>query len=63
MTEVLSMVEEFLNLERLENELAESGEENKAQAVNEKKWKIKKLAKIYNVEIEFNATLKARRNK
>ena len=57
-TDVQSMVEEFLTLEVMEENLAKDGYMNKAQKANERKWKVKKLARIYGVEKEFSTLLK-----
>ncbi|MEK4121997.1 hypothetical protein [Lysinibacillus sp. FSL K6-0102] len=60
-TDINAMVAEFLRLEALENELADHDELDKAQIVNDKKWKVKKMARSYNVEKEFSEALKSAR--
>lgn len=60
-TDINAMVAEFLRLETLENELDDQMQFEKAQDTNEKKWKIKKLARSYNVEKEFSDALKSAR--
>ena len=60
-TDINAMVAEFLRLEALENELADHDELDKAQIVNDKKWKVKKMTRSYNVEKEFSEALKSAR--